>query len=115
MVGEKKPSTYLDMAVTDVEDSTIIDHLSTPLQPRAVITVLNYLRYYFAYYATLITRDLTGQAPSESIYRLQAVACRLALTRAFGAYFNQIFSVDSFADNRIGKVIGIGDENDSVS
>jgi len=100
-------SKYSDIAIQNVETAAITNHLTTTLQPTSVTAVINYLRYYFAYYATIITKDFLNHYEGLDTYLAQAVAAKVVLLRHFGIYFNKIFSAIDFADNRIGKVINI--------
>lgn len=103
----EKASSYGDITIQNIENSAIVSHLATSLNPSSVITVLNYLRYYFAYYSTQIANDLITANPELDSSIAHAVAAKLFLVRCFGLYFNQVFSAVDFADNRIAKVISI--------
>jgi hypothetical protein len=106
-IKNEKASSYGDITIQNIENSAIVSHLATSLNPSSVITVLNYLRYYFAYYATQIANDLLLAHPGLDVAIAHAVAVKLFLVRCFGLYFNQMFSAVDFADNRIVKVISI--------
>jgi len=103
----EKAHSYGDITIQNIENSAIVSHLAAPLNPSSVITVLNYLRYYFAYYSTQIANDLLIANPSLDAPIAQAVAVKLFLVRCFGLYFNQMFSAVDFSDNRIAKVLSI--------
>jgi len=106
-IKNEKASSYGDITIQNIENSAIVSHLATALNPSSVITVLNYIRYYFAYYATQIANDLLLAHPGLDVAIAHAVAVKLVLVRCFGLYFNQMFSAVDFADNRIVKVISI--------
>lgn len=98
---------YGDVTLRNIENSNIIDHLSTPLHPASVTTVANYLRYYFVYSATVTAEKLISDKILIDAYIAQAVAVKLVLCRNFGVYFSQMFSPIEFFDNRIEKLIKI--------
>jgi len=103
----EKAHSYGDITIKSIENSAIVNHLSTSLNPSSVTTVINYLRYYFAYHTTSIANDLIGANSKLEAHIAQAVACKLFLVRCFGLYFTQMFSAIDFADNRIEKIIAI--------
>lgn len=86
------------------ELTSIVDHITTPEKPNAVVTVLNYLRYYFAYMATISCSELEKINPNIDVTILQSIACRSVLTNEFGLYFNNCFSIFNFSDERHKKV-----------
>lgn len=100
-------SAYSDIAIKNVETTVITSHLAVAQQPTSVVTVFNYLRYYFAYQSTIITKSFLDQYSGLDTYLAQAVASKVVLLRYFGIYFNTLLSAIDFADNRIGKVINI--------
>jgi len=85
-------------------EKEIIQHLVQPLQPSSVTVVLNYLRYYFVYHATILCSYLVKQYEGIDISILQALACKLVLINNFDVYYNNIFSIIDFADNRVQSV-----------
>jgi len=106
-IKSEKASSYGDLTIQNIENSAIVSHLATSLNPASVITVINYLRYYYAYYTTQIANDLITANIDLDINIAHAVASKMYLVRCFGLYFNQMFSAVDFADNRIEKVISI--------
>lgn len=89
----EQAQTYADMTIQTIENGTIINHLSTPLQPISVTTVSNYLRNYFCYYVTLLSNEISKTAVNENIYFIQAIAARKVLFDIFGLSLNTLFSV----------------------
>lgn len=79
----------------------IVEHLSNPLQPTSVTVVMNYLRYYFAYHTTNIASKLIHDYGDTNPLLLQTLASRLVLVRCFGVYYNNVFSLIDFSDNRV--------------
>ncbi len=100
-------SMYTGVAIKSIETVAITSHLALAQQPTSVITVLNYLRYYFTYYSTVITKGFLDNYSGLDTYLAQAVASKVVLLRYFGMYFHTMLSAIDFADNRIGKVINI--------
>jgi hypothetical protein len=103
----ERAASYSDLTIQNVENTAIITHLAHALQTVSVTTVVNYLRYYFSYHATLLTKGILKVEPSVDIYVAQAVAVKMTLIKHFGVYFNEMFSAVNFADSRVGKVISI--------
>jgi len=103
----EKANSYGDITIKNIENSAIVNHLATSLNPSSVTTVINYLRYYFSYHTTQISDDLITANKELEPHIAHAVACKLFLVRCFGLYFNQIFSAVDFADNRVAKIIAI--------
>ena len=101
----EKSQSYSDMTIANVENSAIISHLASPSQSVSVTTVLNYLRYYFAFNATQISNIILRDKPEMDVYTAQALAVKLTFIKNFGIYLNQFFSVVDFTDNRIAKKI----------
>jgi chromosome segregation ATPase len=89
----EQAQTYADMTIQTIENGSIINHLSTPLQPISVTTVSNYLRYYFCYHVTLLANELINKNPNENIYIIQALASKLILLDLFDVTLNTVFSV----------------------
>jgi hypothetical protein len=106
----EKSSSYSDIAIQNVENSSIVNHLAVPLQPSSVITVSNYLRYYFAYYANYISGELLKANPELDPHIANALGSKLVLVKYFGVYFNQLFSAVDFADSRVERVLLITKE-----
>jgi hypothetical protein len=98
-IEKEKNRTSLGMDKVDAKD--IVTHLSNPLQPVSVTVVINYLRYFFAYYTSKISVDLMKMYEDFDAPTIQAVASRLVLIKFFGVYYNNIFSSVKFVDNRI--------------
>jgi len=88
-------------ALNEVSRREIVSHLNNSLQPNSITTVLNYLRYYFAFHVTRIASELESRTEGIESAMLQAIASRLVLVRCFNMYFNNMFSLIDFADNRI--------------
>jgi len=88
----------------DTVISSIVDHITTPEKPTAVVTVLNYLKYYFAYMATTSCSTLENINPDVDITILQSIACRSVLANDFKLYFNNCFSIFNFTDPQHKKV-----------
>lgn len=103
----EKAASYSEMTIQNVENTAIVGHLSSPRQPSSVITVANYLRQYYAYVCTVLSKSIIDEQPDIPVPTAQAVASKLVMVRAFGLYFDKIFSSVDFADNRIGRVIPI--------
>lgn len=101
----EKSKTYSDISIQNIENSAIVNHLASALHPTPVTTVINYLRYYFAYHATQIANSILSENSNMDTYLAQAVAVKLTLVRNFGIYLSQIFSAVDFADNRIEKTL----------
>lgn len=101
----ERAASFENMAIQEIENTAIVSHLASPLQPAAVLTVINYLRYYFSYYSTIISKKLISENVDIDVYTAQAIATRIVLTQYFGIFFNTVFSFASFVDNRIKKLI----------
>lgn len=97
--------SFRDMSIADVGNSSIITHLSLPQQPLSVVTVSNYLRYYFAYHVSAIAQELQKHYPTLHIYSLQAIATRVFLAKKFEMFFPTLFSRIFFAYKNIDKVV----------
>ena len=97
----EKAQTYTDTTIQNIENNSIVSHLSTPLQPSSVTIVSNYLRQYFGYYTTQLSNSLLEESPDSNIYIIQAMATRLCLLRYFGLTFNILFTVFPIADDNI--------------
>ena len=102
---EKAQTAYSDVTLQNIENSSIVNHLATALQPASVTTVINYLRYYFAFNANRFAQDMIKVTPDLHSHVAQALASKLVLVRSFGVYFNQMFSTIDFADSRVGNVL----------
>ena len=108
---EKEKIRVRDESLGKVDTQDIVAHLSKPLQPTSVTTVMNYLRYFFAYYTSKVTADLIKLYKDLDAPTLQAVACKIVLGKFFGVYYNNIFSSVKFVDNRIQNIIFVTGED----
>jgi hypothetical protein len=95
-----------------ISTSAIIDHLSTSLQPSPIVTVLNYLRYYFVYCCEktieTIKRERDDYA-SLQIPDLYSIASRIVLSDIFGIEFQKCFSIYDYKfDNHSSIITVIG-------
>lgn len=104
IVDEEDIINSVDSKTTEIisesEKSEIIDNIVSPQQPMSVTTVLNYLRYYFAFKVSQFTRKMETVNPDIDISILQAISCRIVLTSSFGLFFNNCFSIFEFSDGR---------------
>jgi len=98
-------ASYATATITDIEKTSIASHLSSPLQPTAVLTVQNYLRYYFYHYANLkVEQDITNIDSSlkKSIYS------RLILLEHFNISLNKLFTIIDYTyPSTIKKIVKI--------
>jgi len=97
----------LSNAAYPVDKSIIVKQLSQPSQPISVITVMNYIKNYFAYVTHSIALSLVDQFPNYNPNELQIIAARLTLVKGFNLYFKHVFSSFMFADDRYERVIKI--------
>ena len=102
----EQSQSYTESSIQNIEVKSITNHLSYPLLPSSVITITNYLRYYFAYYLTITTEELIKKYDAQNIYVLQAIASKLVLSRYFGVTFNNLFSIFPLnEDLKLAKVL----------
>jgi len=101
---EMSKETPMPSGIDSISRKNIVEHLSSPLQPTSVTTVMNYLRYYFAYHTTKIATQLSTVHSNVDQIALQSLACKLTLVRHFGVYYNNVFSAVNFVDDRVGHV-----------
>ena len=85
-----------DETISNIENKALLTHLSSSLQPPSVVTVVNYLRYYFAYQTTLIASVISKENTDGNIYTIQAIAMRIVMAEYFGFKFNNLFSIYDF-------------------
>ena len=102
---EREKQRFENAGLDQVASQDIVAHLSSPLQPTSVTVVMNYLRYFFAFYASKISAELMDVYKDFNAPTIQAVACKLVLTKFFGVYYNNIFSSVKFVDNQVKDVI----------
>ena len=102
---EKEKNRTGKEGLDQIATQDIITHLSSPLQPTSVTLVMNYLRYFFTFYVSKISVELMDIYKDFDAPTLQAVACKLVLTKFFGVFYNNIFSSVQFVDNRVKDVI----------
>ena len=95
----EQSQSYTDSSIQNIETKSITNHLSYPLLPTPVITVSNYLRYYYAYYLTLTTEELMKKHADQNVYVLQAIASKLVLIKYFGITFNNLFSIFNVSED----------------
>jgi len=103
--------SYADATISNIENNTIVTHLSSSLQPLPVTIIANYLRYFFGYHTTNLASNLMEQFPNNNIYVIQALASRQVLTDYFGLYFNNFFSVFPIENPRIENTLLIVKES----
>ena len=70
-----------------------------------ITTVINYLRYYFCYHATIFADGMLTKYPDINTYIIQALASKLVLAKQFGIKFKNIFSTIQFNDDDVERVI----------
>jgi len=107
----EQSQTYVDATINNIESNTIVNHLSSSLQPLPVTVISNYLRYFFGYYTTIVSTDLMKMFPNNNIYIVQALATRIVLVEYFGILLNNFFSVFPIDNPRIKNVLLITKEN----
>jgi hypothetical protein len=107
----EQSQTYVDATINNIESNTIVNHLSSSLQPLPVTVISNYLRYFFGYYTTIVSTDLMKMFPNNNIYVVQALATRIVLVDYFGLLLNNFFSVFPIDNPRIKNVLLITKEN----
>ena len=90
-----------------IEMNSIKDHLYSPAQPKSVLAVINYLRYFYAYHVTVHSKELIDEYKNIDSYLIQAIVSRLVLAKNFGISMSCLFSILSFSDENIGQVISI--------
>jgi len=104
-INSEKYKTYTDLTISNVENNSIVSHLSSAVQPTSITTVVNYLRYYFCYHATLFADGMLTKYPDINTYVIQALASKLVLAKQFGIKFKNIFSTIQFNDDDVERVI----------
>ena len=102
---EREKNMSKGKGLDQIDTQDIVAHLSNPLHPTSVTTVMNYLRYFFAFYTSKISSELMKMYKDFDAATIQAVACKLVLTKFFGVYYNNIFSSVKFVDNRVIDII----------